>query len=291
MAYALFPILLILTMHFQKLQSEIYSIKYISSTCMCASSSLIFFIYCSFIRGSIDYSLLQDYRFYISQAILIAMILVQIEGRKQCEDNIPVFNFSSFIIISLAPIANAVLNHFTSFENAISANYSSQYSIYTMCLITIALTVIYYKIKFNSGSIQGLKWIVLNVALGTLSIVMYANLAQEYDPYSYMVISNTINVAIFIILSYKNNEGQRITSEKSYKNKLSIVVLFYIISQIINAQIVTEIPVEQYVSIRNIGIILIGYIYYYVTENRIVFTWKDILILTSVMATQLIFTA
>lgn len=290
MAYALFPILLMLTIHFQKVQSEIYSIKYISSICMCASSSLMFFIYCVFIKEEINYSLLQDYRFYLSQIILIAMILVQIEGRKQCEENLPVFNFSSFVIISLAPIANVGLNYFTSFENSIAANYSGQHSIYTMCLITIALTIIYYKIKFKSENIKGFKWIILNVALGTFSIVMYANLVQEYDPYSYMTISNAINVFVFIIFAYKNKESQRIKDEFSYKNKLSIIVLFYIISQIINAQIVTEIPVEQYVSIRNIGIILIGYFYYYATESRIVFTWKDIMILSSVMGIQIIFT-
>lgn len=257
---------------------------------MCASSFVIFLIYCIQYDGVFDVSFLTDYRFYLSQALLIGLIMVQIEGRKQCEDNIPLFNFSSFLVISAAPIVSLFISSVMPFKNTVEANYESNLSLVGMCGITFLLTAVYYRLKFKSGAINKMHWLIMNILVGTFSIVLYTKIIQEYNPYAFLVATNGINICIFLVMAILNRELSQKALMSDEKAKLLSVAVFYCLSQYLNTHVVTKVPVEQYVTVRSAGIVLMGYAYYYLLDRKILFNRKDILILTLMIATQIYFT-
>jgi hypothetical protein len=273
-AYLLFPFFLLLTVHFQKLQSDLYDIKYTSAAMMCSSSCVVFLAWKLLSETPVDFAFLGDLRFYVSQVLLIALVMVQIEGRKQCQDNMPLFNFSSFLIISAAPVASFIVVTALPFKNTVEVQYDSLFSMIAMCAITLLLTIVYYFNKLKSGAVTRLHWLILNVLIGTFSIVLHAKLMQEFDSYSYL----------------KNKELKQLNASMSNKRNLLVVVTLYCITQFLNTEIVTKIPVEQYVTLRSAGMVLIGYLYYYMQDKRVIFTARDIVLLTSIIATQLYFT-
>jgi hypothetical protein len=289
-AYLLFPFFLLLTVHFQKLQSDLYDIKYTSAAMMCSSSCVVFLAWKLLSETPVDFAFLGDLRFYVSQVLLIALVMVQIEGRKQCQDNMPLFNFSSFLIISAAPVASFIVVTALPFKNTVEVQYDSLFSMIAMCAITLLLTIVYYFNKLKSGAVTRLHWLILNVLIGTFSIVLHAKLMQEFDSYSYLIATNGINIVVFLLLSLKNKELKQLNASMSNKRNLLVVVTLYCITQFLNTEIVTKIPVEQYVTLRSAGMVLIGYLYYYMQDKRVIFTARDIVLLTSIIATQLYFT-
>lgn len=256
---------------------------------MCGSSCLAF-LAIGIGLGTLHFDFLTDYRFYVSQLLLIGLIVVQIEGRKQCEDNIPLFNFSSFLIISAAPLASALILWLMPFKNTVEGAYDSPFSMFAMCGITLLLTIIYYLNKLRSGAISHWHWLFLNILIGTFSIVLHAKLIQEFDAYSYLIASNGINIVVFLLLAIRNKEMSSAKALMCHRHKLAVVVLLYCLTQLLNTRIVTQLPVEQYVTLRSAGMVLVGYAYHYVQDRRVLFTLRDVVLLLCIISTQLYFT-
>lgn len=294
LCYWLFPILLAVTVHIQKLQNEFYKYKYFNSALLALVGSL-FLVITNIARVDYhDFTFLKDYRFYLSQIISVIFMIVQFKSRKLNEHNVTICYFVNFLSLAIVPFVSIGLMHLFSFKNTIEVQYDSESDIYLLSLSLFVLAVFFYIDKLKSKSINGLNVLFMAFIFGAVSGVFGSKMMQEYNPVNYMIVATLFNLLVFIVLSLlkerreeKHNENTRKLNKNDFKNYM-FMVMGYCVTLYINTIIISNIPAEQYSIIRNVGIIIVNYAYTYHYENINLVNWKDSFVL-GLMITALIY--
>lgn len=296
LCYWLFPILLAVTVHIQKLQNEFYKYKYFNSALLALVGS-IFLVITNIARVDYhDFTFLKDYRFYLSQIISVIFMIVQFKSRKLNEHNVTICYFVNFLSLAIVPFVSIGLMHLFSFKNTIEVQYESKSDIYLLSLSLFVLAIFFYIDKLKSKSINGFKVLLMAFVFGAVSGVFGSKMMQEYNPVNYMIVATLFNLLVFIILSLIKEKREKHHDENSRKlNKNDLrnylfMVMGYCVTIYINTIIISNIPAEQYSIIRNVGIIIVNYAYTYHYENINLVNWKDSFVLCLMIAALVYFT-
>lgn len=294
LCYWLFPILLSITVHIQKVQNEFYKYKYFNSALLALVGS-IFLLFTNINRVDYhDFTFLKDYRFYLSQVISVIFMIVQFKARKANEHNVTICYFVNFLSLAIVPFVSIGLMYLFSFKNTIEVQYDSKIDIYLLSLSLFILAIFFYIDKLKNKSIKGLKILAMAFIFGAVSGVFGSKMMQEYNPVNYMIVATVFNLLVFVILSSlkEHREVKKVVGHKAmnvtdFKNYL-FMVLGYCVTVYINTIIISNIPAEQYSIIRNVGIIIVNYAYTYYYENINLVNLKDSIVL-GLMITALIY--
>jgi hypothetical protein len=296
LCYWLFPILLAVTVHIQKLQNEFYKYKYFNSALLALVGS-IFLVITNIARVDYhDFTFLKDYRFYLSQIISVIFMIVQFKSRKLNEHNVTICYFVNFLSLAIVPFVSIGLMHLFSFKNTIEVQYESKSDIYLLSLSLFVLAIFFYIDKLKSKSINGFKVLLMAFVFGAVSGVFGSKMMQEYNPVNYMIVATLFNLLVFIILSLIKEKREKHHDENSRKlNKNDLrnylfMVMGYCVTIYINTIIISNIPAEQYSIIRNVGIIIVNYAYTYHYENINLVNWKDSFVLCLMITALVYFT-
>jgi hypothetical protein len=289
--YSLLAIQLFLSIHIQKLQAHCYAVKYSTSVIICACGALILTATHLDVFTGASFVFLKDYRFYLAQFFNIAMVMIQIEGRKKHEKNMAVFYFSSFLIISVVPLLVPVLTHFLDFKKSVSVTYGNPYSMYEMVACMLVLTVIYYLNKIKSVSQDGIWLLVLNVFFGSIAIILGAKLIQEYNSIGYLIASNIFSVGAFMCLALSNGEHKRLSVSSFPPVVMAQMIVCFTVTLYFSALILQSLAVESYTILRNVGIILMSYLYTWAVEKNKTHNLRDSVLLTFMILTLVIFSS
>lgn len=296
LCYWLFPILLAVTVHIQKLQNEFYKYKYFNSALLALVGS-IFLVITNIARVDYhDFTFLKDYRFYLSQIISVIFMIVQFKSRKLNEHNVTICYFVNFLSLAIVPFISIGLMHLFSFKNTIEVQYESKSDIYLLSLSLFVLAIFFYIDKLKSKSINGFKVLFMAFLFGAVSGVFGSKMMQEYNPVNYMIVATLFNLLVFIVLSLikeKREKHHDESSRKFNKNDLRnylFMVMGYCVTIYINTIIISNIPAEQYSIIRNVGIIIVNYAYTYHYENINLVNWKDSFVLCLMITALVYFT-
>lgn len=292
--FALFPVLLFITVHIQKIQNEFYKSKYLNSTILSlvgASFLLLMNI------TKIDYhtfKFLLDYKFYLAQMISIVFMILQFKSRKSNENNLTICYFVNFLSLAIVPFVSIGLMYLFQFKNTLEVEYKSTSDIYLLSLSLFVLATFFYLDKFKHKAVHNVKVLVMVFIFGAVSGVFGSKMMQEYDPINYMMVATFFNLLIFGILSALK-EKRKPTDErfinKGNIRKYSFMALGYCVTLYLNTIIISNIPAEQYSIIRNVGIILVNYVYTYYYDKINLVNFKDSFILILMIATLVYFTA
>ncbi len=296
LCYWLFPILLSITVHIQKLQNQFYKYKYFNSALLAFVGSL-FLLFTNINRVDYhDFTFLFDYRFYLSQIISVAFMIVQFKSRKINEKNVTICYFVNFLSLAIVPFVSIGLMYLFSFKNTIEVKYDSINDVYLLSLSLFILAVLFYIDKLKNKSVKGINVLIAAFFLGAISGVFGSKMMQEYNPVNYMIIATVFNLLVFMILSFlkekkdfKENKTEQSVQLKDSKGYI-FMVLGYCVTLYINTIIISNIPAEQYSIIRNVGIILVNYAYTYHYENINLVNFKDSFVLALMIFVLIYFT-
>lgn len=298
LSYWLFPILLVITVHIQKLQIEFYKYKYFNAAVLAFVGS------CFLLLTNINkidfhnFRFLLDFKFYLSQFISVFFMILQFKARKNNEHNLTICYFVNFLSLAIVPFVSIALMFLFEFKNTIEVKYDSPSDIYYLSLSLFVLAIFFYIDKLKSKSVNNVKQLGLVFLFGAVSGVLASKMMQEYDPVNYMVVATVFNVIVFAILSFmkEKKESVRLVSvtdgfaSKSYKKDYIFMVLSYCVTLYINTIIISNIPAEQYSIIRNVGLILVNYVYTYYYDKINLMNFKDSFILALMIFVLIYFT-
>lgn len=289
-AYVLLPLLLLINTHMQRLQGLIYPARFTVSVTMSGIAAFSIGAYAWFTGRALDFAFITDYRFLLSLICLLAYILVQMECRKEFCDNLPLLNFTGFLTLSVVPIISLVISLGLGFSKTLEVSYENPYAMYWLCGGTLILTLLYYGHRLHADNLntRKLALLALHTLLGALSVVIGVKVMQEYEPMSVLLISNLFTMSVFFVFAQVKQGGVTQVGPVGFR-PIAMSVACYLGSQIIGMLVMTNLPVEEYNLIRCIGLILMGYAYFYVTERKILFTARDILLLGLLLGLQLYF--
>lgn len=293
LSYALFPILLSITLHIQRTQNKYYKTKYFNSAVL-ALCGAFFLLLLNINKINIEnFEFVKDYKFYIAQLIQITSIIIQIKVRKHNENNLTICYFVNFLTIALIPFVSIFLMFLFEFKDTLEVEYKSLYHVLGLSLSLVLLSILFYIDKFKSKSINKVNWLIAGLFFSSFSIVFTTKLMQEYNATNYMIISSIINLIVFFLLAsfkeeiYNNEFRKSLFSNKSDYIRLS---LFYCGSLSLNIFIISNLPVEYYSIMRSVGIIFVNYIYSYYYDNINLVNIKDLTILSIIIMVLLFFT-
>lgn len=293
LSYCLFPLLLLITLHIQKIQNEFYKIKYFNSTFISIVGAFFLSIlyFNNFNYSSLSF--LGDYRFYLAQFCAIFFMILQIKSRKLNEHNLTICYFVNFLSIAIVPFTSIFIISLFSFKNTIEITYNNQSDVYLLSLSLFVLSLIFYLDKLKKKSVNNVPLLILIFFVGSFSGVFSGKMMQEYNPFIYMTVATIFNIGIFAFISFlKEKKSYSHISSTLVENKKSYLILSigYCVTLYLNILIISNLPVEYYSIIRNVGIILINYIYAYVVEKINLFNIKDSIILILIIAALIHFT-
>jgi len=289
-AYLLIPFLLLINTHMQRLQGQIYPARFTVSVTMSSIAALTIGVYAWVTGHAMDFAFVTDYRFLLNLGCLLAYILVQMECRKEFCDNLPLLNFSGFLTLAVVPILSLVVSIALGFSQTLEIQYENPYAMYWLCGGTLIVTILYYGHRLHADNLNSRKLLLLTLhtVLGALSVVIGVKVMQEYEPLSVLLVSNVFTMTVFFIFAQVKQGGVTRLGPVSF-TPIAISVLCYLGAQIIGMLVMTRLPVEEYSLIRCVGLILMGYAYFYVTERKILFTLRDIGLLALLLGLQLYF--
>ena len=287
--YPMLAVQLLLSIHIQKLQAQFYSIKYSSSVIICAFGATILMLTQTVSMDTTSFNFLKDYRFYLAQFFNIAMIMIQVEGRKKNEKNMAIFYFSSFLIISIVPVLTPLLTHFLGFERGISAQYSSPYTMAAMVICMLVLTIIFYLNKIKSQTLERIDLLVWNVLFGSVAIILGGKMMQEYNAISYLIAANILNVLVFTFFALKNGEHKRLNTSCFQPIPMAQMICCFATTLYLSSLIIQNTTVESYTILRNVGIILMSYVYTWVVEKQKTHNLRDTVLLSLMIGTLIVF--
>ena len=300
LSYWLFPLLLVVTVHIQKLQIEFYKYKYFNAAVL-ALVGTGFLLLTNFNKIDFhNFRFLLDYKFYLCQTIGVIFMILQFKARKNNEHNLTICYFVNFLSLAIIPFVSIGLMYLFSFKNTIEVQYDSPSDIYYLSISLFVLAILFYIDKFKSKSINNVKQLGLVFIFGAVSGVFGSKMMQEYDPVNYMMIATVFNVVVFSILSFvkEKKESVRLVSiledgdkPKSYKKDYIFMMLSYCVTLYINTIIISNIPAEQYSIIRNVGLILVNYVYTYHYDKINLMNFKDSFVLALMIFVLVYFTA
>lgn len=289
-AYLLFPLFLIISLHMQRTQCVLYSVRFLTSSIMSVIAFIFIVFYAYLTESAFDFSFLYDFRFYVNLGCMIALIIVQMECRKEFQANLPLLNFSGFLSLSVIPVLSIGVTAAMGFSKSMEVDYSNQYGALYLCGLILCITIFYYggKIKSDNLTLRKIIMLTLHTFLASLSVVMAVKMMQEFNAISLLLAANLSTAIIFIVCSYLMKE-EGVSSCKSNLNTLAVMVVCYLITQFMGMHIMIRLPVEEFNLIRCIGMILMGYFYCYIRDRSILFTSRDIFILIGMMLVQFVF--
>lgn len=280
---------LTLAIHIQKIQNKFYTVKYTCSFIICLSGALVLLAVNGKDITAESLAFLMDYRFYLAQIFTIAMIIVQIEGRKHNEKNMEVFYFSSFLIISVIPILTPLLTNLFDFKHAIEETYSSPYSMYSMVCCMLVLTLVFYAKKLRNKSCRRADLLVANIVFGSVAIVLGGRVVQEYNAINYLIAANLLSACTFITLALRSGEKNRIKEAGLKLKPISVMVICFVVSLYISGFVIKHATIESYTIIRNVGIIFVSYGYSWIIEKNKTHNMRDTVLLGLMILTLVIF--
>lgn len=289
-AYLLLPLLLLINTHMQRLQGLIYPARFTVSVTMSAIAAMSLGGYAWTTGHAMDFEFVTDFRFLLNLLILLAYILVQMECRKEFSDNLPLLNFTGFLTLSIVPIISMLVSLWLGFSQTLEVTYANPYAMYWLCGGTFILTLLYYGHRLHADNLNARKLLLLTLhtMLGGLSVVIGVKVMQEYEPLSVLLISNLFTMSVFFIFAQVKQGGVTNLGPVGLR-PIAMSVACYMGSQMIGMLVMTNLPVEEYNLIRSVGLILMGYAYFYVAERKILFTARDIALLVLLLGLQLYF--
>jgi hypothetical protein len=284
LAYLLFPVLLMISIHAQRLQLDIYKVRFTSSVIMTSCVMICICAYAWVADKNLDFEFLSDYRFYLSNGILTALIMLQMKCRKIFENNLPALNFSGFLVLAVLPLVSIAVTDLMSFKNTLEVKYENSSDSVVMCAIILVLTIIYYGGRLRSDKLNAKKLLLLalNLSLAVLSIVIHVKLIQENDALSFLLASNFFTCTFFLVVSRVRKEPLSLVKGDSLKPIIGMIAC-YMITQSVGSYIMLKLPVEEFNIIRCIGMVIFGYAYVYCHERKIVFSHKDLILLITII--------
>lgn len=287
--YTMLLVGLALAIHLQKTQNKFYTIKYTCSVIICVCGSLVLLAVNGSQISQDSFGFLYDYRFYLAQFFNIAMVMVQVEGRKHNEKNMEVFYFSSFLILSVIPILTPVLTDFFEFKHAVKETYASPYSMYAMAGCILVLSVVFYARKLRNKSFKRPDLLVANLVLGSVAIILGGRLVQEYNAINYLIASSVFGAFAFLIFALCNGEHKRLKAANLQIKPISEIVLCYVISLYISSFVIKHSTIESYSIIRSVGFIFVSYGYSWFVEKTKTHNLRDSVILGLMIIILMVF--
>lgn len=287
--YPMLAVQLLLSIHIQKLQAQFYSIKYSTSVIICACGAAILILTQTVSMTTASFGFLTDYRFYLAQFFNIIMIMIQVEGRKKNEKNMIVFYFSSFLVISIAPVLTPFLTNILGFERGITAKYSSPYTMAAMVICMLVLTVIFYWNKIKNQACERIDLLVWNVVFGSIAIILGGKMMQEYSAIGYLIAANILNVVVFAFFALKNGEHKRLNTSYFQPLPIAQMICCFATTLYLSSLIIQNTTVESYTILRNVGIILMSYVYTLVVEKQKTHNLRDTVLLSLMIGTLIVF--
>lgn len=289
-AYLLLPLLLLINTHMQRLQGLIYPARFTVSVTMSAIAAISIGGYAWMTGHGMAFEFVTDYRFLLNLICLLAYILVQMECRKEFSENLPLLNFTGFLTLSVVPIISMLVSLGLGFSQTLEVSYENPYAMYWLCGGTLILTLLYYGHRLRADNLNARKLLLLSLhtLLGGLSVVIGVKVMQEYEPLSVLLISNLFTMSVFFIFAQVKQGGVTQLGPVGFR-PIAMSVLCYLGSQVIGMLVMTNLPVEEFNLIRCVGLILMGYAYFYVVERKILFTARDISVLALLLGLQLYF--
>jgi len=293
LCYWLFPLLLLITVHIQKVQNDFYKHKYFNSFVLSLIGAI--FLMLSNI-AKIDFhnfKFLMDYKFYLSQIISITFMILQFKSRKSNEHNLTICYFVNFLSLAIVPFVSIGLMYLFQFKNTIEVEYKNDSDIYYLSLSLFVLAIFFYIDKLKNKAINNIQILIMTFIFGAVSGVFSSKMMQEYDPINYMIVATLFNFLIFFILSLIKEKKENLLTipiKIDNKRKYLFMILGYCVTLYINTIIISNIPSEQYSIIRNVGLILVNYAYTYHYEKVNLINYKDAFVLFLMMLTLLYFT-
>lgn len=293
LSYWLFPLLLLTTLHIQKIQNEFYKIKYFNSTLISIIGAVFL---CILYFDKFNYaalSFLGDYRFYLAQVLSIIFMILQIKSRKANEHNLTICYFINFLSIAIVPFTSIIIISLFTFNNTIEIEYKNSSDVYLLSISLLVLSVFFYLDKLKNKSVNNIGLLISIFFMGAFSGVFAGKMMQEYNPFLYMTVATIFNIGIFFLISLfkEKNSPQKLIETVSTNKKSYLILSFgYCVTLYLNIIIISNLPVEYYSIIRNVGIILMNYIYAYVFEKINLFNVKDSIILILIITALIHFT-
>jgi hypothetical protein len=281
---------MVLSIHIQKIQVKFYPVKYTCSVIICLCGSAILLMAHGGEINKESFVFLLDYRFYLAQIFNIIMLMVQIEGRKHNEQNMEVFYFSNFLIISAIPILTPFLTGLFSFKHAVEESYSSPYSMYAMVSCMLVLTILFYMKKLNNKSCKRADLLIANVVFGSVAIILGGRMVQEFNAINYLIASNVFSAFSFLALALLNGENKRLKEANLKIGPISQIVICFVVSLYLSGYVVKHSTIESYTILRNVGIIFVSYGYSWLIEKNKTHNMRDSVLLGLMIATLVIFT-
>lgn len=296
LSLTIFPFLLLITIHIQKIQNKYYKFKYFNSS-LVAFFGFLFLLSVNHDKIELkEFIFLKDYKFYLAQLIAVFFIIIQIKARKLNENNLTIVYFIGFLSISITPFSSIFLMYVFNFQNTIEVEYKSFYHVIGLSISLIILSILFFLNKLKNRNINGFKVLFLSFLLGSFVSVFSSKLMQEYNAINYMISASVINFSIFIIFSLvKEIKGfDKIVELKNLiiVNKKSFLFMTtgYCIMQVLNIFIINNIAAEHYSIIKTIGFVFANYFYSYYIEKINIVNYRDSTILLMIILALLFFT-
>jgi hypothetical protein len=284
MIYLFFPVLLLLTIHLQKLQVNQYATRYLTSATLSLTGFMLMAGYLGLREAPITFDFLSDYRFWVTQAGLLLFVKTQIKARKLNEKNLTVFNFANFLIDALVPFTSVLVVWFFGMQGTIEAHDRTWFDRGLMSAIIVSLLILFYRSKIKSRECNRPGLLLGNCVLGAVVLMMQGKMIQQYDPASFQAASSLIMLVVFGYFSLSRKEYRRFDSKQFTPSVIAQLVICHCVTLVLVLLIITQIPAENYTIIRNSGLVLAGYLYAQALERKKLYNWQDCLILCGIIS-------
>lgn len=284
MIYLLFPVLLLLTIHLQKLQVNQYATRYLTSATLSFAGLVLMAGYLAVREAPATTDFLGDYRFWVTQVGLLIFIKTQIKARKLNEKNLTVFNFSNFFVDALVPFTSVLVVWFFGMQGTIEAHDRTWFDRGLMSAIIVALLILFYRRKIKSRECNRPGLLLGNCVLGAVVLMMQGKMIQQYDPASFQAASSLIMLLVFGYFSLRRKEYERFDIKQFTPSVVVQLIACHCVTLVLVLMIVTQIPAENYTIVRNSGLVLAGYLYAQVLERQKLYNWQDCLILCGIIS-------
>jgi hypothetical protein len=279
MIYLLFPLLLLLTIHLQKLQVTQYGTRYLTSASLSFAGFCMLAVYMALRDDPISLPFLVDYRFWVTQAGLLLFVKTQIKARKLNEKNLAVFNFSNFVVDGLVPFTSVLVVWFFALSNTVEAHDRTWLDRCIMSGLIFALLALFYVRKVKSRECVRPGLLFGNCVLGSIVLMMQGKLIQQYDAASFQAASSLVMLVVFALYSIKRREYQKFDKKTFTPSVMLQLMVCHCITMGLILAIITQIPAENYTIVRNSGLVLAGYLYAQAIERKRLYSLLDCIIL------------
>jgi hypothetical protein len=288
MIYLFFPVLLLLTIHLQKLQVNQYATRYLTSATLSLAGFGLLSAYLWIRKAPLTVDFLHDYRFWVTQAGLLIFVKTQIKARKLNEKNLTVFNFSNFLVDALVPFTSVFVVWFFGMQGTIEAHDRTWFDRGLMSAIIVLLLVLFYQRKIKSRECARPGLLLGNCVLGAVVLMMQGKMIQQYDPASFQAASSLVMLLVFGYFSLRRKEYKRFDIKQFTPSVVAQLVFCHCTTLVLVLIIVTRIPAENYTIVRNSGLVLAGYLYAQALEGKKLYNWQDCLILCGIISVALL---